>query len=97
MRLVGFNFNKVRAEKNKDISKETQANTKINVLDITSLNAALVDKTAILKVDFNYTIEYTPKVGTIELEGHMLLSTDKENADKGVKGWKDKKLEGTVK
>ena len=97
MRLIGFNFNKVKAEKNKDITKETKANTKINVLNISTLNAALVEKAAILKVDFNYTIDYTPNVGVVELEGHMLLSTDTEQAASIIDAWKSKKIDGTVK
>lgn len=97
MRLVGFNFSKIRAEKIKDISKDTKANTKINILDVSSLNATLIEKKAILKVDFSYIIEYTPGVGLIELEGHMLLSTDTEQATLVIDAWKGKKLGGVVK
>ncbi len=97
MRLIGFNFTKIKAEKSKEIVKGTQANTKINVLNVSSLDNPLTDGKVILKIDFNYAIEYTPGVGIVELEGHMLLSTDKKNAESIVKSWKDKKLEGAIK
>jgi hypothetical protein len=97
MRLVGFNFHKIKAEKNKEITSETKANTKINLIEVSSLENPLTKTKEILRIDFSYIIEYTSNVGIVDLEGYILLTTDEDQIKAILDSWKSKKLIPAVK
>ena len=97
MKLIGFNYHKIKAEKLKDASKETKATTNIDILDMSSLGEALGKEKGVLKVDFNYSIKYSPEVANLGFEGNVLLSGTNEEVDKIVEGWKSKKISQSVK
>ena len=93
MKLVGFNFKKVSAEKLKDGVREVKINTKIDISSIDSLKSDLIKiKDEPIKVDFVYSVTYEPDFAKIELAGSMVLSVEPKLAREILKGWKDKEI-----
>ncbi len=91
MRLIGFNFEKMSAERFKD----TVENLKFNVkLDISAINPLKSDflktKEELLKIDFIYSVLYEPEFAKVELTGNIILSVEPRIAREVLKGWKDK-------
>ncbi|MEK6895768.1 MAG: hypothetical protein AABX48_04585 [Nanoarchaeota archaeon] len=94
MKLVGFNFNKIVAEK---ISQERPKNLTINTgIDISTISKAdtniSMGKEEILHIEFNYKIEYNPKYAQIQFSGEVFLAVDKKISLEILKQWKEKAL-----
>jgi hypothetical protein len=91
MRLIGFNFTKISAERLKDSVENLKFNNK---MDITSINPLKSDflkiKEDVLKVEFAYSVLYEPEFAKIEFKGEFLLAVDPKLAREVLKGWKDK-------
>ncbi|VVB82233.1 Uncharacterised protein [uncultured archaeon] len=92
MRLAGFNFNKIIAEKTKEISGEMKISTKIDFLSIEPIKPGLLKiKDELIKVGFSYTVSYDPNFAKIELTGDILLAIEPKIAKDILREWKEKK------
>jgi hypothetical protein len=92
MRLAGFNFKKISAEKTKEISGEMKINTKMDFLSIEPIKAGLLKiKDELIKVEFSYIVSYDPNFAKIELTGEILLSVEPKIAKDILKEWKERK------
>ncbi len=92
MRLIGFNFIKINAERFNDISESIKFNTKLDISSIDSLKSGILKtKDEILKVAFVYSVLYEPNFAKLELNGYVLLSVDPKIARDVLSGWKEKK------
>ncbi len=93
MRLIGFNFVKVGAEKlNRERIGNVKFNTKIDITSIDSINSDILKtKEELLKIDFVYSVAYEPEFAKVELMGNVILSVEPKIAREVLKGWKDKK------
>lgn len=91
MRLIGFNFVKISAERLKDRPGSIKFNTKIDISSIDSIKSdVLKTKEELLKIDFVYSILYEPDFAKLELAGNLLISIEPKMAREILKGWKDK-------
>lgn len=91
MRLIGFNFTKINAEKFKEGFGNVKFNTKIDISSIDSLKSDVIKtKDELIKVDFSYVISYEPDFAKLELAGNIILSVEPKIAREVLKGWKDK-------
>jgi len=94
MKLAGFNFTKIVAEKKQNSFKELKIETKINLTDIQEIKQDLMkSKDSFLNINFSYTIDYLPEIATLEFQGHCVLSVDQRKAKDILKDWKDKKVD----
>ena len=91
MRLIGFNFTKIDAEKLKDKTDSIKFNTKINLSSAESLNSDMLKtKEEIVKINFTYSLNYDPNFAKIELSGNVILAMEPKMAKEALKGFKDK-------
>lgn len=96
MKLIGFNLTKIFAEKPSLFKGSFNINTDIQFKDITSENIAMLKEEEILRISFNFVIDYHKKdakaepAAKIELSGIMLISTDKQQAASILKNYKKK-------
>jgi len=91
MKILGFNYTKINVEKNKELSKDLKISNKIDVLGISEVKQdVLKSKDEVLAVKFSYSIEYSPGIASVNLEGTIMLSTDSEMAKDVMKKWKNK-------
>ena len=91
MRLIGFNFTKINAERLKDKTDSIKFNTNIKLSSIESLNSDMLKtKEEIVKIDFTYNVTYEPDFAKIELSGNAILAMEPKLAKEALKGFKDK-------
>lgn len=94
MPIVGFNFEKVHVEKKNVINNKIQIKSNIS---ITSLKEEKLPtgktKADGLRFEFDFNIDYEPKIGNINLKGHIFYMDDPKILKDILKQWnKDKKL-----
>ena len=93
MKVLGFNFDKLNAEKIKARPENLKISTNIDITEIKDLkNEVLKTKEDIIQVGFSYTIKYDPGFAEINLKGNILLSLDEKLARDVLKEWKKKKM-----
>lgn len=91
MQVIGFNIEKIEAEKNIQEIKEVRVkyNTNIKKVAIEELNIG--KKQEVLKVNFEFKVEYDPNIGSIFFSGHILILEDPKKARSIVDEWEKEK------
>jgi len=93
MKVIGFNFKKINAEKNSDNFKDLKINTNINILNVKPIKSEVFQpKEELVEVEFDYTINYNPNIAKVFLSGVVLVMVDLKIAKEFIKQWKKKKL-----
>lgn len=94
MRMVGFNFEKISAERNVDIIKgKVKINQDLNIKTVNNIDFPEDKTKKIAKISFDYTLNYTPKIGKISFEGNVLYMGKEKEVKEAQEQWKkDKKL-----
>jgi len=91
MTIIGTNFTEISVKKEKPIVKGLKINNNLSIKTIEKADLNLGSTQESLKFVFEYTTTYEPKVATIKLIGEVLMIEKKENAEKIIKQWSDKK------
>jgi hypothetical protein len=93
MKIIGFNFKKISAERINESGEKLKINTGINISEISSVKSDLFrSKEEIVQIVFNYTINYEPEYAKVDFSGVLLLSLEPKDARKIVSEWKEKKI-----
>ena len=94
MKVIGFNFTKLLAEKLEGNRNQLKINAEIDISEIKSLKTDIFKvKEDLVEVKFKYTVEYDPKIAKIEFEGLIIFSLDQKLAKQVLKDWKKKKMQ----
>jgi hypothetical protein len=105
MRVIGFTFEKILAEKRESYKIGGSINTNIEFTDIKKEEFDLIKDKETLKVfykaDVNYLNTDRKKESKdldaqVSFEGSILVSTEKDESKEILKGWKNKKVSPTV-
>ncbi len=94
MAIVGFSFSKLNGEKKlQAISGSIEINHNISVVNVekTSLNIGS-SKNEVLKIEFDFSVNYGSGLGTIQLVGEVIYSDMAEIINETLKGWKADKV-----
>jgi len=92
MKLVGFNFNKISIEKFSDNLKDLKIDTNLDISDIKELKQGIFKtKEDLILLDFNFTIDYSPKIAKIDFKGRIIFSLESKKAKEIIKDWEKKK------
>ncbi len=95
MTVVGFNFIKFSAEKNKPIKGKIDIKNNVTIKDVSESKMAVDQKMSALKFDFLFQADYEPEIGKIEIIGETMVVLDKKIGEEALKGWKkEKKIKG---
>ena len=78
MPIIGFNFDKIQAEKTNKPQGNVNIKNNVSVTDIQPDKVALSTSEDVLKFIFEYNIKYEPNVGSINLNGHVLFLENKK-------------------
>ena len=93
MKVIGFNFTKLLAEKLEGNRNQLKINAEIDIFEIKSLKTDIFKaKEDLIEVKFKYNVEYVPKIAKIEFEGSIVFSLDQKLAKQVLKNWKKKKM-----
>ena len=94
MKVIGFNFTKLLAEKLEGNRNQLEINAEIDIFEIKSLKTDIFKaKEDLIEVKFKYNVEYNPKIAKIEFEGLIIFSLDQKLAKQVLKDWKKKKMQ----
>lgn len=93
MPIVGFNFTKLSADRKKE---QIKGDVKVkNDLLLQSLTQTDIDmagkKQPVLKLVFDFLIDYQPGIGNLILSGHLLFADTPENVKSIMDMWKKEK------
>jgi hypothetical protein len=92
MKLLGFNFTKILAEKKSTKIENLKIDQNIHISNILqSKSSVLKTKEDVLTIEFSYTIKYN-EYATIDFSGNMIISVDSKIAKNVLKEWKNKKM-----
>ena len=74
MPFIGFNFDRIFAERNIDEIKENlSVKHNMNIKDLTEEEINLEKKQEVLKFKFEFLLKYDPNVAEIKIDGHLLF------------------------
>jgi len=95
MKIVGFNFTKILAE------REGPAEGKVNIsmtLDIDSMTKESLQAISqtVVKSDFNFLVKYE-KMAKLEFKGSIYFTAEDEKIKEIMKKWKDKKVPDDIR
>jgi hypothetical protein len=94
MPFIGFNFDKITAERNKDeIKGDINVKHNLNIRDLKEEEINLEKKQGVLKFIFEFVLNYEPDIGSIKIGGHLLFLESPKKIKEMVQEWKkDKKI-----
>ncbi len=91
MKLIGFNFTKVSAERISSNFKGINISTKIDIVDVSEAKADLFNsKEAFLSLKFSFGLNYDPDIAKISFEGNMLVAVEPKLSKEVLSTWKEK-------
>ncbi len=96
MKIIGLNVTKIIGEKKNPIKGKLEVKQNIDIKGIEKQDISISDNPG-LKIDFEYTIHYEPKIAEIEIKGSLLVLDDENKSKEILKEWKKKKLAPQIK
>jgi len=91
MQIIGFNLNKISAEREEKQQGKLDIKQNINIDDISADKINISDK-EIIKINFTFRIDYFPDFAKVELKGQVVLIPEKEELKEILKEWKKKQI-----
>ena len=97
MKIIGFNYTKILAERLKPILKSGM-NTDVRVLEVKKEESSMLKGLDAASLTFVYHLTYNnqekkeDKLGEIKLEGNILISLSQEESKELFKLWKKKEV-----
>jgi len=97
MPIVGFNIDKLSAEKINNISGKLEVKNNLGITNIGPEKLTVGKSEEVLKFSFEYSINYSPKVGNISMEGSIMYMEEPNKIKEIMETWKkDKKIQGEL-
>jgi hypothetical protein len=103
MKVLGFNFNKISAEKDKNF-KLGIVSTNIEFISVEKDSINMLKDSEIIKMDFKFSIDYkeskdkkSKSQANILFEGNLILSTNKDETKNLLDFWKKKQVPENMK
>jgi len=92
MPFIGFNFDKISAERKVDeVKGNINVKHSFNIKDVREEKINLDKRQDVLKFTFDFSLNYEPGLGNIKIEGHLLYIDEQKKMNEMVKGWKKEK------
>lgn len=91
MKIVGFNLTKISIEKGEKIPEKVQVNQNIDISNLSKEKIVISDE-EILKLNFNFVIQYSENFAKLGFSGNVIIMPDKEEMKQFLKSWKDKQI-----
>lgn len=99
MPIVGFNFDKILAEKKEPVTKDLKIKPDVTIEDVKIEEFVISSnkKEKLLKIVFDFSTEYLPKIGIIQINGHILYSGNPKEIEELSTNWKkNKNIKGDI-
>lgn len=102
MKIIGFSFTKISAEKMQRVVKAS-LNTDIVFTNVEREDMELLKDSEALKISFKYSLTYDGaekkpvRQGEVIFEGYTIVAVDKEEMKNILKAWKNKHFPDALK
>jgi len=96
MQVIGFNFDKIHAEKKKHQKGKIEVSSNIAIKSVEEEKLEAIKDKPVIKFDFEFFVTYKPDFADIRLNGTVMLLMEKDEAREVLKKWKDKKISQEV-
>ena len=97
MPLVGLNFDKLLVDKKKPVKPPIKINSNLVIKDFKEDDMDAPKGMKMLRFDFEFVLNYDPKIAEVIVAGHVLYSEESRKADAMLKTWKkDKKFDPEI-
>ncbi len=92
MPFIGFNFDKISAERISDeVKRDINVKHSLNIKDLKEEEINLEKKQEVLRFTFEFLLNYEPNIGLIKIEGHLLFLENPKKIKEMVQEWKKTK------
>ena len=91
MGIVSFNFDKISAEKIGKITEKVNINHNFNIKHVEKTNINLQGQKPVLKLNFDFIVNYEPNIGVIKMDGNLTYLDKEEELTKLADQWKKEK------
>ncbi|MEK6741911.1 MAG: hypothetical protein AABX91_00475 [Nanoarchaeota archaeon] len=93
MRIVGFHFTKMSAERLKESVDNIKISTELEFPEIKEAKSQFVKTNeSLLEAKFEYKVSYEPGLAKIAIHGTALISVDEKTSEEVLKQWKKKSI-----
>ena len=93
MKVIGFNFTRLSAERLKDSVEEMKISTELDFPEIKAAKSPFLKiKEELLEAKFDYKVNYEPGLAKVVIQGKVLFSVEEKVANEVLKQWKKKSL-----
>ena len=89
--IVNFVFDKMSAEKTGKAVGNININHNFNITDVELTEIAFQGSKPALKILFEFRVDYEPKIGSVEMKGHLVYYDNEEEIKKLQTQWKKEK------
>lgn len=103
MRILGFSFSKIMAEKSKEFKKGAIA-TNMEFVNVEKEKVEVLKTEEVIKLDFKFSVFYKESndknaktLAEITFQGSMLISTDTSESKQLLDSWKKKQIPDNMK
>lgn len=91
MQIIGFNLNKISAEREEKSQGKLEIKQNINI-DHVSEDKINISNKGIIKVSFTFSVDYSPNFAKLELKGQTVLLPENDELKEILKDWKKKQI-----
>ena len=94
MPFIGFNFDRISAERKIDDNKfkgNISVKHNLNIINLKEEKVSLDKTQEVLKFTFEFLLNYEPEVGIIKINGHLLFLDSSKRMKELIQEWKKNK------
>ncbi len=91
MGIINFVFDKISAEKIGNITGSVNINHNFNIKNVEKTEINLQGKKPVLKLSFDFTVNYEPNIGNVKMNGNLTYLDKEEELTKLDNQWKKEK------
>lgn len=97
MQIIGFNLEKISAERKSNLENKLKINSNLEILEIKTEKIDIVKEKNVSKFSFKFTISYQPDFASISFQGFLLMLLGKDQQKRLLKSWKKKEIPNEVR
>jgi len=97
MQVIGFNFDKITAERKKPFQGKIELKSNIDLKDISQEKIDIMKEKDVLKFLFDFTVNYEPGMASLNFTGIILAIVEKDQVKEVLKKWKTKKIPDEIR
>lgn len=95
MRIIGFSFTKILAEKKEPLKPKTKIKMGMDISSIEKEKVGVLDQD-VIRADFDFKVEYD-KFALFEFRGNIYFTATPDKIKEVIKKWKDKKIPDEIR